>query len=454
MALSPFIGVLFQMKRNLLLLTVITFCLALVCSVFAVSPISANATVTLKKVSGFEYELSYLVEDAGTTYQSAMTATINGVNVVKPSTEEGGTTEQAQTDAGFRTDGNKVEFLDKKSYEVVVNNEDGTQATTFTVDTTTLPTKETLKYDYTVEALTQYQEQVLTNTEVSEDGTDQMRPISVDDDYIVPSVASLVKDEYFDVENLTGTLYYAAPDQTTFSSKSINDIDSVRFEVTKVGTYSFYVVLRNNFVAMSTVDLVLGNGGWYEKDADGNPTGDVVIPVFSFSVEASSSPRVTVGASEKAYQGLQYTVNCFNIVASDYNTEYTLYFSDKKIDQEDITAYDKTTLEGLGMVEVTEDNGFEKDNLFNSSTKSFTPLKKGYYYVVLHVVDFANEHTTVISRVIDAQSELKEVEYESQFFKNNWVSVVLLTVAIVCFIAIIILLCVKPKEGSNLSTKE
>lgn len=440
------------MKRNLLIATVLTFCLTLALSFVFVNPVGASAATTVQKVSGYEYEVSYLVESAGFVYDGEFAYTVNGTALVKPSDEEGSTTEEEQATAGFRTtDGKKVEFLKKGMYDFV-GTKDGEADVTFTVDTNGLPTTANLGYSFNDEELAEYKTQVKNATTVT--GDDAQRPIRVDDDYEVPSIASLVKDDYFDTAKLTGTLYYAGPSATSYSSKSISDLTSVKFEVSKVGTYSFYILLKNTMVSMTTTDLVQGTDGWYEKDADGNATGSVVIPVFSFVVGSSSSPKVTVGASEKAYYGLTYKVDCFNIVASDYNTEYTLYYSDKKIASTDITAYDKAFLESLGMTEVTKDNGFTDKNLFDSNAKSFTPEKKGYYYVVVHVVDFANEHTTAISRVIDATSELKQVKYETQFFKYNWVSIVLLSVAFLCFVAIIVLLCVKPKDTNTLKTKE
>jgi len=453
------------MKRNLLIPTVLIFCLSMLFSVLAVNPLGASAATTVKKVTGYEYEVSYLAKDAGVSADVTEYAfTVNGVALVKPSAEEGGTTEEAQSNAFFRTtDGKKIEFLKKGTFDFAGKKE-GASDVTFTVDTNNLPAQSDLRYANLTksttpgdpETLTEYDKYIkaveAATTVKGED--DENRPIRVDDDYQVPSIASLVQDNYFDVKNLTGTLYYAGPEATSYSSKSISDIDSVKFEVSKVGTYSFYVLLKNTMVSMTTTDLVQGSDGWYEKDADGKPTGDLLIPVFTFTVGASSSPKITVGASEKAYYGLTYKVDCFNVVASDYNSEYTLYYSDKKINASDITGYDKTTLENLGMKEVTKENGFTDKNLFDSSAKSFTPEKKGYYYVVLHVVDFANEHSTVISRAIDATGELKQVQYETQFFKYNWVSVVLLSVAVLCFVAIIVLLCVKPKDTNTLKTKE
>lgn len=453
------------MKRNLLIATVLTFCLSLLFSVLAVNPVGASADTTkVTKVSGYEYEVSYLVESAGKTYDSAYYFTVNGVALVKPSEEEGGTTEKKQSDAGFRTtDGKKIEFLKKGTFNFVGTKEESDNVE-FTVDTNNLPTVSNLGYadltksetpddEASLTAYDKYLKAVQAATTVKDDD-DSSRPIRVDDDYEVPSVASLIKDDYFDVDKLTGTLYYAGPSATSYSSKSISDLDSVKFEVSKVGTYSFYILLKNTMVSMTTTDLVQGADGWYEKDADGNPTGKLIIPVFTFEVGASSSPKITVGTSEKAYYGLTYKVDCFNIVASDYNTEYTLYYSESKIDTSTLTKYDADTLEGLGMKQVTTENGFSEKNLFDSSAKSFTPETKGYYYVVLHVVDFANEHSTAISRVIDATSEVRQVKYETQFFKYNWVSIVLLSVAVLCFVAIIVLLCVKPKDNNTLQTKE
>lgn len=439
------------MKRNLVLATITTFCLSLLLAIFAVNPVSVNAgTASIDKVAGYKsYALSYLVKDAGFTAESDYTYKIGGVAVAKPADDAAKT---AQSEAGFYTsDGKSVMFLAKKSYTLEVCDGE-TVVHTITVNTDGTPADDELKYDYATEDLTAYNEAIASATKITEDG--QTRDIAVEDNFKVPSVASLVKDAYYDVDDLKGTLYYAAPGSTSYSSKSISDIDNVEFKVTKVGDYKYYVLLKNDFVSLNTEDLVEENDGWYAKDDDGNAKGSVIIPIFTFSVKESAAPRITVGHNEIAYKNIEYTVNCFTVVATDPSYYYTLYYTAKKDAVPAGSALDEDTLTDLGLKEVTEENGFEEENLFNSSSKSFTPVEGGYYYVVLHVIGHGNEHAYAISDQIDANNEVSKVKYETEFFKNNWVSVVLLSVAVLCFVAIIVILCYKPKETVGLSTKK
>lgn len=438
------------MKRNLVLATITTFCLSLLLAIFASSPVLANAdTKTIYKVAGHKsYTLSYLIEDAGYEYHSDMSVTIGGVSVVKPSDD--GVSAESQAQAGFKTtDGSSVIFLAEKEYTLVVTHDDDTFE--IIVNTSGKPADDDLYYNLAKRA--NYEKLVESATKITED--EEVRDIRIDDTYSVPCIADLIVDKYFDVENLTGTLYYATPGSTSYSSKSISDIDSVSFTVTKVGDYKFYLLLKNAFVSITTEDLVECSDGWYTKDDDGEATGKVIVPIFTFHVGEAVEPKITVGHNELAYLNLEYTLNCFTVVGNEPSSYYTLYHSATKIDVPANTDLaDQEALEALGLTEVTEENGFTENNLFNSGSTSFIPEESGYYYVVLHVVDEGNEHAYAISEVIDATNELRQVKYETQFFKNNWVSILLLSVAVLCFVAIIIILCYKPKEKVGLTTKK
>lgn len=449
------------MKRNFLLASVITFCLALVLSFVAFNPVTAYAegegaaTVTLNKTNAYTYKMEYLANEAGDSmYNDKTTVKVNGVEFAKTTSD----LIEAHKTAGFyAADSKSIEFLKNDTYtitlhrdEVEADNPASEYNFNFAVNTTAKPVLwEDLKYDYDTEALNAYKTEVEEATQ--KDGV----AIKVDDDYEVPCITSLLSDKYFDVESLSGTLYYAVPG-SSYTSKSISDLDNVKFEVSKIGVYKFYILVENDFAEMTTEDLIEDVGGWYKTNDEGEKLDDnVVVPVFSFEVTSSTAPKISVGNSEKAYIGLKYTVKSFTIVASDYETDYTLYYSENELTAEQIgDDYSKATLLTKGLTEVTKENEFTDANLFDEATKSFTPEKKGFYYVVCHVKDFANEDATLICNAINAQSELKQVKYEKEFFKYNWLSIVLLSIAVICFVAILLLLFVKPKENNANVTKK
>ena len=60
--------------------------------------------------------------------------------------------------------------------------------------------------------------------------------------------------------------------------------------------------------------------------------------------------------------------------------------------------------------------------------------------------------TAVVSKPIAAQSEYKKVVLETQFWYYNWQSMVFLGIAVLCFVAIIVILCIKPKEAAKTLT--
>ena len=59
----------------------------------------------------------------------------------------------------------------------------------------------------------------------------------------------------------------------------------------------------------------------------------------------------------------------------------------------------------------------------------------------------------VISKPIDCTKQFTRVKQEKEFFKYNTTSIIFLSISAACFIAIIVLLCIKPKEEVKLETK-
>ena len=419
------------MKRKFLLAIALVLCASLFLGFMPTRQAQA-AEVTLNKLNAYEYSFNYLLEDAGIEKAQGATAVMDGRYVKINNVKAEAATAVADTRAaGFICTDSHVEFISQAVYQVAVYNKEGDSLVgSFKVDTTKKPEGVDAKYDLAdVDA---YKAVIAQNT----------ANLKVNDKFEVPAATALVVSKYFDVTSLKATIWYAGPQKTSYTSLGSS---KTTISITDVGTYSYYVLYTDSLGnAMSVSDLVIGNGGWYEKDDDGNPTGSIIIPIFTFEVAIASTPEVTVGISESAFLGLEYTVECFTITASKYNTVYKLYYTAEEIIQGD----EETQAEYIARVKAASRFKDVTDKL-DTSALTFTPDEAGYYYVELYIVDGANQSDTVLSKAINATKSYKKVELENQFFAYNWQSIVFLSIAFACLVAIIVILCVKPREKNN-----
>ena len=194
-----------------------------------------------------------------------------------------------------------------------------------------------------------------------------------------------------------------------------------------------------------------GTKGFYETDDDGNAIGNLVVPVFTFEVSSNAAPVVTVKASENAYVGLSYDANRFNVTTENCTKQYKLYYSEKYFDKDD-SAY-SSVQEYIAAVLADPTTKEVTDDLLNASNQTFTPDKTGNYYVWLKATDEYNLSTTSMSRAIRCYGVKETVQRESEFFKNNVVSIVFLGIALLCLIGIILLLVIKPKQPVTVETE-
>ena len=224
-----------------------------------------------------------------------------------------------------------------------------------------------------------------------------------------------------------------------------------KFKLEEVGTYSFYVLAQDPSKTSLEVDkekhvrkTVNGIEGWYDGDV-------LVAPIFTFNFDKVSEPKVTAkGTVAPGYVGLTYKniKDYMTIVAKNEKLDYKLYYSDKSNDLTVGVANwadegNAKLVEALGskVVDITDDEAIG----FSTSDLSFTPNKRGYYYLVVTAFD-ANGSDTLALAPIKVDAEVSEVKLEKQFFKNNWVSFMFLGIAVLCLIGIILLIFVKPKE--------
>ena len=274
------------------------------------------------------------------------------------------------------------------------------------------------------------------------------------DSITYPTITDLLVSDYYPASALKLTLYTCGPTGSTFTSSTGKTI-----KLDQVGSYSFYVLAQDPSKTSLEVDAekhvrktVNGVEGWYdEKDA-------LVAPIFTFSFDHIKQPEITLLTKvTPGYVGLTYkNINDYiTIVANNEKVEYKLFFSELSVDLYTGDTWADGGIEVLNnaveagrAIDITAD----EEVGFSTSDLSFTPNKKGYYYLVVVVKDAYGTDDAALNP-IKVEAEVTEVKLEKQFLKNNWVSFMFLGIAVLCLIGIILLIFVKPKEEEEVVTE-
>ncbi len=267
----------------------------------------------------------------------------------------------------------------------------------------------------------------------------------------------LIVSDIYDLSDLKKTVYYAKPDSTSFTSTT-----SAYFKLSEVGTYKFYITFEDYAETSAFIDVS-------EKDDDGNAlyelkiidgiegyynNDDVLaVPVFSFEVKSDKAPEITIGTSPKGYFGLEYEVESFTVnqYGNNSSKKYTLYFSKINL-SEGITNWRdvgvdiiENAVKGGTAFDITEEEAYE----FDSSELTFTPNgTAGYYYVICRAADDNGTNAKVCDAIAVSEgfSEVKRAFDVGAFFKNNYLSIIFLSIAVLSAIGIVLLIFIKPKE--------
>ncbi|MBO7214486.1 MAG: hypothetical protein J6V66_03200 [Clostridia bacterium] len=306
--------------------------------------------------------------------------------------------------------------------------------------------------------------------EAAEEGGEPVKtPLYIGDSYKVPSVDSLVDTGSFPYTMYKRTAYYAAPGSSSYSSTPASGSATLSFNLTKIGTYRFYVLLSLDKIddksfSLTTKNTIEYEDGFYKvKDDKGNylyvsgagelakyytdedlkdeykgevTKAELVVPIFEFTVE-NSGPKIKIKTTyqENGYIGLEYTVKSIEITGSDLNTTYTLQYKASATD-----AWETATEE-------------YKDN-------KFTPEKQGYYRVKVETIDAdgmsAGVDTEIATAIITVTEKLQKVEYKTSF--KNWLSVnkvpfIFLVVSAVCLTMILVLIFVPARVFDAMGVK-
>lgn len=251
--------------------------------------------------------------------------------------------------------------------------------------------------------------------------------------------------KYVDKTLLKYTVYYQSPRSTDFSSTSEKTGALSDVTLSDEGTYRFYVLISYGENSKITVkDLDERADGFYaSKDA----SAELVVPIFEYDfVKAAEDKAVSVAANSISAKNAKGRVNqryqavSFEVTNAAYE-KYTLkYRANADSDWKDAK------------------NGVDANFTQSSFTASqiyFTPLKKGQFKVEARVKGNAEdlETKTAESSVITVSEKVEELklvdEKVKNFFKNNWLSVLFLGIALLCLVGIVVIALWKPSDGKK-----
>lgn len=312
----------------------------------------------------------------------------------------------------------------------------------------------------------------------------------VDEAVNFPSMAWLFQDDN-GYRNLKFTISYKTPSSDSPKSTSGLSYSKLKLTPTEEGTYEFKVF---------ATDLAGNSMQYYDKDGElvevstSNVWDVEEVPSFTFEIknQGVKVKEATSASSRKVSKTLDDTYTLSDITvygAKSKGTEYKLY---KLSDISDYSKYTKVTYEALkneadkliaaangtfeyadvylqayaNLTEIEKDKFVEieeKNNLiteedaewentdnkyeFNATSGSFKAVEEGGYLIL---ATYWNKELPLqragAYKVVTVASEADSVEGDSNWLKNNLVSVILFSVAGVMLILIVILLFVKPSK--------
>ena len=263
--------------------------------------------------------------------------------------------------------------------------------------------------------------------------TKEEHSIRLGDTYNIPSLENLVTDNLYPYSDLTYTVYYRTPSNSSSTT-------SLKFTVSEVGDYKFYVVFKNPSGKEMDKDSFIKDDGSSEEDV----FGDLAYAVFTFTIKDDAPISVEVPETQGAgYVNTKYVASGFEILSGS-NVKYTLYYN------ADVNA----KADAEGWVEVNTENGFtesEIETIAYDGKYTFTPIKVGAYKIKCEVSSGTSSSARYVDgeTVISVREEPTVVKPDNHWFKNNLWSVIFLGVGTLSLIGIIVLLFIKPKEETE-----
>lgn len=300
-------------------------------------------------------------------------------------------------------------------------------------------------YNFDANALASFKA-ALADSVFADKETGKYITLGTDKTLKIPSMRNIVADDATSYDNLKYTIYYKTPNGE--SSKS----SELTIPVESEGKYIFYVVFRDESGnSMKTYDFLKTD----VNNADKYTYGVYKDYIFEFEVFDDSEMKIRANEQSEGFVGVQYTASAFDIKASNYETEYKLYYSATEI------AADANGWTEIIKAEDAKDTGKKYNGYTYSEIKAiafngelkFVPTVKGYYKISCNVNSKASVRSMAAESVIKIQKEPVHVT-NKDFFADNVGSVVFLGIGTLCLIGIVILLCIKPKDAATVGGKK
>lgn len=258
----------------------------------------------------------------------------------------------------------------------------------------------------------------------------------------LPSLQSLVFDDYTAFNDLKYTVYYRTPETTGTATK-------MEITTDKAGVYEFYVAFEDaEGQKMQIEDFYTLD----ENDSNVKVDGKYKDYVFTFEIIDNAPINVTAVNQSKGYIGTTYSVSKFNISASGYTPTYELYYNS------DVSAMPVGDWESTWTLipvasKVSENDtlpdGFDYEDIQNigyDGQFTFTPDRVGKYVVKCTVSSTSSVRSASAVASVEVQEKPNVVTPVNPWFKENAWSLVFLSAGTVCLILVIILLFIKPKD--------
>lgn len=282
-------------------------------------------------------------------------------------------------------------------------------------------------------------------------GDDGKHSVRLGEKVTLPSMKSLVKDDHTAYENLTHTVYYKTPSS---ASGSVTGWDITLGEA---GKYSFWVVFTD------------GNGNRMDEDEFFTVNDEDANKIdldkkysayyFEFTVNDDAPLYVTAKTQGTGYKNVKYTATSFKFESSSYKATYTLYYNPSSTATVGSSWNGWTAIPKASTVKSGDSTpaGFTYDQIKSiayDGSLTFTPDRTGTYAIECVIASTASVRSASATATIVVKEKVNTVKPYDHWIENNVWSVVFLGIGTLCLIAIIVLLCIKPKDVANESTGE
>lgn len=291
-----------------------------------------------------------------------------------------------------------------------------------------------------------------------------------------------ITDLYGGYTDLKYSIYYKA---SSSSSNTMLSSSQLSLAVTQAEVYTFTIIASDaaGNVFRIPVEDDDGNVVWEEIDTSlvwDEEYADM-LPFFTVEAEYQRASAEEPGEQSIAYVGTTYNGVSFEIngISGTYSTSYRLFIFDRDAYYEE-EGVSLTYAEFVELLNSVDEDGntffenyrkyftevYEEDELledddnydtnaaysWNSSNVTFIPQSSGEFYAVeLSVTDTEYNYGTLKYYMgIRASAEANALEGENYWLENNLTSIILLSIAGACFIALIIVLFIKPKEKNDI----